>query len=92
MSSPSWFSVGTDIINREWLEAEFRQHFLRDQNYCPKFDGADDLIPHHLAIEFIKPTMKDGVLIYHHPRLTFDINDIRTICLNCGNSPDCCTC
>jgi hypothetical protein len=66
--------------------------------FSESFDGGDDLIPHHIALQFIPPSIEvdengDVVnVIYHHPRLCFDINDIRIICLNCGNSPDCCTC
>lgn len=90
--SDVWYSVGFDIMRREWLDDEMRDAFLDAVNYCEAFDGADDLIPHHMALLFIPPTFKDGMTIYHSPRLCFDINDVRTICLNCGNSPDCCTC
>ena len=77
---------------------DLRTHIDGVLTFSEHFDGADDLIPHHLALQFIPPTIEvndDGDIvntIYHHPRLCFDINDIRIICLNCGNSTDCCTC
>jgi hypothetical protein len=44
----------------------------------------DDFVPHELVIMW----SKEGVVI----GLEFDICDIRTICLLCGNGTDCCTC
>jgi len=44
----------------------------------------DDFVPHHIVIMWSK---EGGVI-----GLEFDICDIRTICLLCGNGTDCCTC
>ena len=44
----------------------------------------DDFVPRHIVIMWSK---EGGVI-----GLEFDICDIRTICLLCGNGTDCCTC
>jgi len=88
LMSRVWFSVGTDTINTEWLECEFRELLLNDLNYSESFDGGDDLIPHHIVLHWvnIEGENKERIL------LDWDINDIRKICLCCGNSLDCCVC
>ena len=47
-------------------------------------DGEDDFQQHYITINF-RP---DGSIAGLH----FDICDIRTICLQCGNGTDSCTC
>ncbi len=59
-------------------------------NYSETFDGADDLIPHHLCWVTFEIEL-NGVRTLKTV-LDFDICDIRTICLGCGNGTDCCTC
>ena len=45
------------------------------------------------CLMFMEPIEnKDGSVTYRHPRIHLDINDIRSICMKCGNAVDCCVC
>jgi len=73
-----WFCLG-DAVRGALSASESLELFCLDE-----FDPLDDFEDVHIALHF----RRDGYLI----GLCFDVNDIRTICLECGNSLDCCVC
>ena len=73
-----WFCIG-DAVRGALSASESLELFCLDE-----IDPPDDFEEFHIALHF----RSDGYLI----GLCFDINDVRTICLECGNSLDCCVC
>jgi hypothetical protein len=73
-----WFCIG-DAVRGALSASESLELFCLDE-----IDPPDDFEDVHIALHF----RSDGSLI----GLVFDVCDIRTICLECGNSLDCCVC
>jgi len=73
-----WFCLG-NAVRGALSASESLELFCMDE-----IDPLDDFEEFHIALHF----RRDGYLI----GLCFDICDIRTICLECGNSLDCCVC
>jgi len=73
-----WYCLD-DAVRGALSASEWSELFCLDE-----LDPLDDFEEFHIALHF----RRDGYLI----GLCFDICDVRTICLECGNSLDCCVC
>jgi len=73
-----WFCLG-NAVRGALSASESLELFSLDD-----IDPPDDFEEMHIALHF----RSDGSLI----GLCFDVNDVRMICLECGNSLDCCVC
>jgi len=83
-----WFQPN-NAVKGALSRSEFEELFELDE-----IEPFDDLwFGENFCIMFIEPTvLEDGSVKLHHPRIHLDINDVRSICLVCGNSVDCCVC